>query len=243
MDWGGHIFEHLPWARCLSPDRPVYGLPAIGSEGEDPHQTVEEMAALYADQIRAFYPSGPYQLLGFSLGGWIAYAVADALIKRGGEISFLLLLDSEGDVKLDFWNTLNFHLGLHSEQAFLKKTGVIPLLNYGFAFAGRFLRKLSASRKREIATNHPDATISKASEPLSLETDYFVVACRRYKPKPLPVFVHLLIPSERKLWQIAFWNHYAQQGVKVHRIFDAHMDFINPEFAEPLAEMLKRMLA
>jgi thioesterase domain-containing protein len=52
------------------------------------------MARDYADQIRMVQPSGPYHLLGWSLGGDIAFAIAEELQRRGQEIGLLVILDA-----------------------------------------------------------------------------------------------------------------------------------------------------
>jgi thioesterase domain-containing protein len=58
---------------------------------------MEEMARDYADQIRLAQPSGPYFLLGWSLGGNIAFAIAEELERRGEQVGLLVTLDSRVD--------------------------------------------------------------------------------------------------------------------------------------------------
>jgi len=55
---------------------------------------MEEMARDYADQIRMTQPSGPYHLLGMSLGGNVAFAIAEELERRDQQIGLLVILDS-----------------------------------------------------------------------------------------------------------------------------------------------------
>ena len=74
---------------------PVYGLQARGVRVPEPLPgTMLEMARDYADQIRKVQPAGPYHLLGWSLGGNIAFAVAEELERRGERIGLLVILDS-----------------------------------------------------------------------------------------------------------------------------------------------------
>ncbi|GAB08435.1 putative non-ribosomal peptide synthetase [Gordonia araii NBRC 100433] len=86
-------------------DRPIYGL-------QDPHvvldepeaSSVEELAARYAREIRAVAPHGPYHLLGWSIGGYLAHAVAVELQRAGESVAYLGLMDSialGGDVATD----------------------------------------------------------------------------------------------------------------------------------------------
>jgi thioesterase domain-containing protein/peptidoglycan/xylan/chitin deacetylase (PgdA/CDA1 family) len=74
---------------------PLYGLQARGLRRPEPlPASMEEMARDYADQIRLTQPSGPYHLLGWSLGGNIAFAVAEELQRRGERIGLFVNLDA-----------------------------------------------------------------------------------------------------------------------------------------------------
>jgi thioesterase domain-containing protein len=74
---------------------PLYGLQARGVRRPEPLPvTMLEMARDYADQIRKVQPIGPYHLLGWSLGGNIAFAIAEELERRGQQIGLLVILDS-----------------------------------------------------------------------------------------------------------------------------------------------------
>jgi amino acid adenylation domain-containing protein len=57
-------------ARHLDVDQPYYGLQPHGLDGRRAPSTVEDMAADFLKEIRAFQPKGPYFLGGFSLGAW-----------------------------------------------------------------------------------------------------------------------------------------------------------------------------
>ncbi len=75
-------------------DRPVYGLqdPAVVAD-TDRLSTIDEFADRYIAEIRRVTPRGPYYLLGWSLGGVIAFAVAQKLRADGDEVAFLGLMD------------------------------------------------------------------------------------------------------------------------------------------------------
>ncbi|MFK3984766.1 amino acid adenylation domain-containing protein [Micromonospora sp. NPDC050397] len=81
--------------RHLEAEQPVYGLQARGLSGPGPLAgSVEEMAADFAEQIVELCPSGPYRLLGWSLGGILAYATAARLRRLGRRVELLGLLDA-----------------------------------------------------------------------------------------------------------------------------------------------------
>ncbi|NED60599.1 hypothetical protein G3I15_06645, partial [Streptomyces sp. SID10244] len=62
--------------------------------GEPSAESIEEMAERYLAEIRRISPEGPYHLLGWSLGGYVAYAMAAALQSEGEEVAFLGVMDS-----------------------------------------------------------------------------------------------------------------------------------------------------
>ncbi|MEV0684908.1 amino acid adenylation domain-containing protein [Nocardia sp. NPDC050378] len=76
-------------------DRPVYGLqsPALSSTEPLP-DSIEQWALLYLKHLRAVQPEGPYHLLGWSLGGVIAHAMAVQLQEDGEQVALLGMLDS-----------------------------------------------------------------------------------------------------------------------------------------------------
>jgi thioesterase domain-containing protein len=82
-------------ARHLGNDQPVYALQAQGLDGQAPPlKRVQDMAALYIKEIRAFQPEGPYFLLGASFGGLIAFEMARQLLANGQQVALLAMLNT-----------------------------------------------------------------------------------------------------------------------------------------------------
>jgi enterobactin synthetase component F len=81
--------------RHLDASIPVYGLQSRGlrSEATLPG-SIEEIAADYLDQICRIQACGPYRLVGRSLGGLIAYSVAEQLRARGERVQLLAIIDT-----------------------------------------------------------------------------------------------------------------------------------------------------
>ena len=77
------------------PGRPLYGLQsrALGQAGYRA-ESIREMAEDYVAELRKVQPSGPYHLLGWSLGGLVAFEAARVLDGMGEEVGLLCLLDS-----------------------------------------------------------------------------------------------------------------------------------------------------
>jgi amino acid adenylation domain-containing protein len=73
-------------------DCPIIGINQIPQNGE--LGSIRRMASSYADSLQAFYPTGPYKLLGWSFGGVVAHELAIELHRRGCEVERLVLLDA-----------------------------------------------------------------------------------------------------------------------------------------------------
>ncbi|AQA25012.1 amino acid adenylation domain protein [Rhodococcus sp. MTM3W5.2] len=95
-----HPVLGLSWAySALAPvldgQTPVYGLQSPAASGDVTlPDSIEEIAHRYVTEIRAVQPSGPYRLLGWSLGGVIAHAMAVELQAAGESVERLIMLDS-----------------------------------------------------------------------------------------------------------------------------------------------------
>ncbi|NGN63417.1 amino acid adenylation domain-containing protein [Streptomyces sp. A7024] len=77
-------------------DRPAYSLQSRGWNGVDKLTgSVEEMVEDYVDEMVKIQPEGPFQLVGWSYGGTVVHAVAEAIDRRGREIAFVAILDSQ----------------------------------------------------------------------------------------------------------------------------------------------------
>ena len=99
--WCIHPVGGLSWSYAgllpyIDADHPVFGLQARGLMiDEDLPRSVAEMADEYVARITQVSPSGPHYLLGWSLGGVVAQAIATRLERRGDRVALLIMLDSQ----------------------------------------------------------------------------------------------------------------------------------------------------
>ncbi|MDA7025414.1 amino acid adenylation domain-containing protein [Bacillus sp. CLL-7-23] len=92
---GGLSWCYAGLMTSLGTEYPLYGLQArgIGKQEKLP-KTLDEMAEDYINHIRKVQPTGPYRLLGWSLGGNVVHAMATQLQNQGEEVSLLVMLDA-----------------------------------------------------------------------------------------------------------------------------------------------------
>ncbi|QFY44569.1 amino acid adenylation domain-containing protein [Candidatus Methylospira mobilis] len=92
---GGLVYPYQSLADALHPQRSVYGIQSryfFGKNQEDP--SIAGLADEYARVIRS-HSSGPYLLLGWSMGGLLALAVAERLERESAEsVAFTGLIDT-----------------------------------------------------------------------------------------------------------------------------------------------------
>ncbi|WP_067646988.1 non-ribosomal peptide synthetase [Nocardia harenae] len=106
----GLAWCYQPLATRLTPGIPVYGIqspvlsePLTGPDAWDDPESLAELAERYVTEIRAIHPDGPYNLLGWSLGGILAHEVAVRLRAAKQQVTLLALLDADFAFDLATW--------------------------------------------------------------------------------------------------------------------------------------------
>ncbi len=84
---GGSTVVYEPLLNRLPADTPMYGFERV--EG-----TIEERARQYVPKLREMQGDGPFILVGWSLGGVLAYACAIGLQQQGCDVRFVGLIDA-----------------------------------------------------------------------------------------------------------------------------------------------------
>jgi len=91
----GFAWQYTGFARYLSQTCPMIGLQSPRPDGPIASQSnMPDVVEQHLKVLKARQPSGPYRLIGYSLGGAIAHGLAVRLQEMGEEVSFLGLLDT-----------------------------------------------------------------------------------------------------------------------------------------------------
>jgi len=246
---GGDVFIHVHLARCLAPRRPVYGLQAVGIDGSEPrHRSVEEMASHYASEILCLRPHGAIHLLGYSGGGWYAWAVAAEILRRGGCLGLVGLVDTRGTADLHRRLRLK-QLLLNGSQHLLqqfshwRESRSLPRLN-------SLLRKLESLRflawtllrtPGEIAPQALDSDARpRPTQPL--RGDYFLQLHTYYRPPRLPIRVDIFATRSAENDLQKLWNFYSTNNAYVHPDLLDHNDYYNADFMPAFADRLETLI-
>lgn len=239
-------------ARQLPADQPFYALQAQGVDGVTPAlPRIEDMALLYLQEIKKLQPHGPYYLCGFSLGGEIAYEMAQQLLKQGEQVKLLLMLDTRNPERLartqvfaenqpfldGTVRTMQWHLRRLSQAGFKGKVGYVGMLIqtkilrialFGLV-ALAFAMKWRLSDRLLLA--YLRTTHSKA--------------LHEYFPQPYAGKVTLFRSSqteEQSCDQVPWsWEALALGGFEKHRFIASH-NIIAEEYAPEVARKIKECL-
>jgi thioesterase domain-containing protein len=93
---GGQVISYAELAQELGLEQPFYGLQSAPADFfPESDISIEQMATLYNCEIRSVQPVGPYLLSGWSMGGLVAWEMAQQLVKEGEAIGLLALIDTK----------------------------------------------------------------------------------------------------------------------------------------------------
>jgi thioesterase domain-containing protein len=235
----GDVFCYIDLARHLGTDQPLFALQAPGMEpGQEPVASIEAIATLFARDIAAMRPNGPYLLAGYCLGGAIAFELAQQLTAQGQQVSLLALLGSACPTAL----APRYRL----QAVVMKAAGRI--LRHGSALGrrrpsewSRYLRERAADRRAHHQRERHD--------PLRLRlAETTVEAFKTYRPKAGTFPVHMLMPNsapdslleDRPL----DWRLFTENFTVAHGPADGDMNTMLLEPHVPrFAQLLEKKLA
>lgn len=91
----GSAYVYSRLAALLGEDQPVYGLEAPGLEGDrEPCTSIDALSAAHRESLRALPGDGGAALLGWSMGGVVAYDLAGRLQAEGVAVPLVILVDA-----------------------------------------------------------------------------------------------------------------------------------------------------
>jgi nonribosomal peptide synthetase DhbF len=230
-------------ARHLAAKRPVWGL-SVGIarpfEGgaENLPDTVEKTAAHYIEEMRSVRPGGPYQLLGHSAGGVVAFEMARQLTAAGQRVSFLGLLDAE------FPHPKESHHSYPAWRQIANLTQIPPeqsLRNTVRFLKGRISELFSAPRDDE----EEGSSMSKGYRARFAEH-----ILNKYKPSLYAGKVHFF-KSDVPIYRIRTappppfeldWANVTPGGLELHSLPGDHMEIVKNPLAANTAAVIEACL-
>jgi len=256
---GLNILLYQSLTHHLSPDRPIYAFQAKGLDGTSEFSNnIEEMADDYIEEIKKMQPEGPYLLLGFSLGGFIAFDMAKKLANQGDKVDFVGVIDSISSMAKHIHSP--FKRFLFDAKRFLIRPFYVSwlLLREPMATKKRLFYNKYKSIRFSIIFTLTRLGILKAGErkivlengkPLFLADNVEMAmteALIKYELVTAPIQLDLFragIPTFYIPNRMDYgWSRFAKKGVVVHTIPSEHSRIFAPPNDKLFAEKLDRRL-
>ncbi|MEU7144576.1 amino acid adenylation domain-containing protein [Nocardia sp. NPDC046473] len=237
----GESWSYAGLLAHLGPERPVYGLQITDLvEAGAEVDTVELLAEHYVAEIKKVQPRGPYHLLGWSLGGVIAYEIAGCLDEAGDRVALLSMLDTrliEGDLEVADPTAGELLSALLGDAARVRDEvtaeQAAALLR---AHQGRFASLTAAHVERLYASYLVCSRMGFRFKPRGYSGDllYFTA-----ETDSAPVDEHGRIVSARGA---AAWYPFVDGAVHEHFVACAHGEMTSPEALAEIGPVLSRYL-
>ncbi len=235
---GGQVTAYLRLRSLLGEEQPLFAIQSRASETLEREQpSVDAMAIDYASVIQGVQPTGPYRLLGWSMGGFIGHAIARELELRGELVEQIAMIDSRPVAEFD------------TNDTGLAVMGVMHDLQLSPELVLTELRKLDAKsledpdllRWCQLHGLIPEAAISVGA---------FRSTLRRYLRHfqmlrdHRPGTVHAPIAA---WWSGGsspggYWSKHTQGGVREKVVGGTHFTVIRPPHIEVIAAELRALL-
>ena len=228
LSWG-----YAGLVRELGPNRPVYGIQAAGLDTDSVFPaTIEEMAASYASFIRKIQPRGPYYMVGMSLGGLVAHAIACQLQLEGEELGCLAIMDSylavPGEVALDPELIELFELVQFDTEHLKGKRVSIPTVVEVARQVGHVIGLLEAKQIERMLQFLKHANMLRLTfRPDAFRGNILFFAATQGRPD-------FFSPVQ--------WSNYVTGEIKVHELHCRHPRITDPEQIAIIGKVLRNYL-
>ncbi|MBV9276531.1 MAG: amino acid adenylation domain-containing protein [Verrucomicrobia bacterium] len=246
----GTVMFYRQLAQRLGQGQPFYGLQAHGLDGRAiNYRSVEEIAQSYIRAMRTVQVNGPYFLGGYSLGGVIAFEIAQQLRRADEEVALLVLFDATNPARPPRRYTLAERLKLR-----LRATHGLSCVEKLKYFSDRACAYMVAKMSqwqgdihRIIARiNRSNLTIVPAELRGLYVLSGYMQAADAYQPR---TYAGKLILFRARDPDDGYehardrgWGEFAQGGLEIHDVPGHHGSIFEEPHVETLAQKLQTYL-
>jgi amino acid adenylation domain-containing protein len=254
--FGGGIVDYIWLARLIEPTQSFYGLEAKGINGlDEPHETIEEIAAFAINCMKVVQPSGPYFLGGYCYGGVIAYEMTRQIEAMGEEVALLAIFEGYAPIRsrflqnfkigalitfisnLPFWFSDFMHLDFAHRSDRIQR--VLRNLKKSLLNRGTFTTGINLEDFLDNSDNIPE--IRRKVMETQLKASFI------YEPKPIKTKITLFrgrrLSLRRSFDPKMGWGDLTREGVDIKMIDGSHLEVIVEPQVHSLARQLSKSIA
>ncbi|MGB2890179.1 MAG: condensation domain-containing protein [Candidatus Acidiferrales bacterium] len=232
----GAGFFYRPLSDHLGIEQPMLGVQLDQSVVDQLHvpYAVEELAGYMVQAIREQQPQGPYFLGGFCENGTLACETARQLLKQG----HMAIFDAPNPAYFRHnlnehpsgvpWKHVRFHL---QKLRQLKVADACP-------YIAELLKELWRKVRRNASEFFTEIRARKSDDQLTSLERIFLLAQKKYDPKPYPGRVALFRSDTKSDEALSGWRDVITGPVEVHDSPGAHMGMFFDPHVKHLAGQL-----
>lgn len=227
-------YEHF--AKALGVTRPVLGLRAHSISKLHPDiKTIENLAKYYCHQIRLQQSIGPYILVGYSIAGWLAYAVAQELEYQNQKIQLLTIIDTRFTPKISWFlrpadYILKLFQRIYVHQHHLRQIDYYARLLYFQKSLSRFYNRVKSNNKI-----HPNQ--------FEAEKFSYTNTLLNFRPKGILGNLTIVISHETAVSSLWLWKILTRGRAKVRRTGGDHLSIMQKTQSTALANIFEVALS
>lgn len=209
---GGNVLHYKAFVPYLDKEQPLYGIQCRGLDGiQKPFDSVKTMAQHYVNEILQIQSEGPYLLGGGSMGGLIAFEIAQQLMKMGKNIGLLIMLDSACPYVVKKLIKSNSQKGLYPLQSEGKKS--LPK---------KIVHSITC-RVKDLKKYTECELYRRQNKPIPHDLRYWFIEQKNlsiadaYKPEPYPGTITMFraLHNMENPDPHRGWKNFAQNGFKI----------------------------
>lgn len=245
--YGTSVLAFKEVSLLLGPDQPVYGFESKMPEPDEEMESIPDRAARFIEEMRLLQPQGPYFLLGFCGGGFVAFEMAQQLAAKGQTLGLLGIIECYDKRHPSTWHgKVQFRIerAVWRFQRLLRR-GPKGLLQQGMLLSRSLALHVRRVKARLLGTGVPSL--------LPDEVDIYEKArgaVDRYQPASYPGKSVVMIGRDtydfcglsRSVDPRLIWCKLSRGGSEILRIPGDHMEMLQPPIMYRLAEELRRLL-
>ncbi|GGR89683.1 hypothetical protein GCM10010252_30740 [Streptomyces aureoverticillatus] len=234
---GGDCWSYANLLPLLSTDFPVYGLQSrMLRNPDDLPAGIEEIAADCITEMRRIQPKGPYHLLGHSLGGIVAHAMAALLQHDGERVEIIVALDAEPARPVPPEH--------HDELA---ETGRVYATLLELMGAAPPREHLTYEEFAETARTTGTALGSLSEEEVTAmlrRTKHFLRLVGEYRHEPVSTDLLLFAATDRQpaILDEDTWQAYIDGDITCHHVPSKHHTLVTPGVLATLVPVIEKRL-
>ncbi len=220
-------------------DCSIIGIQQIPQGEELEPRSVREMAENYADRIQRVYPTGPYNLLGWSFGGVVAHEIAIELQRRGSVVAHLILLDAQPTISSS----------VTPRHALAEKRILEEFLRVGAAGLPQRNGSLTYEEIEEVVRERGAVEFPRYKQLLDLIVQNLNSSVLFHRAHEAGVFegdatIFSAVREEcdRSSFLQESWRPYVAGDITVHSIDCTHQDMLSAESLSRYGKRLRQLL-